>query len=94
MTDFVRRTDGNVVAPGEGVSGVGLSHEEIDAILDDPTTSPEEKMARMEELRERVVHRDDEAYAPLSTRIMDALSMLAQGGHAYADTPLNDETKR
>jgi hypothetical protein len=94
MTDFVRRTDGNVVAPGEGVAGRDLSHEEIDAILDDPTTSQEEKMARMEELRERVVHRDDEAYAPLSTRIMDALSMLAQGGHAYADTPLDDEPKR
>jgi len=62
-----------------------LSDGDIDAVLDDPTMSPEEKMARLEELRERVTHRDDEAYAPLSARLADAFSMLAQGGHSYAD---------
>lgn len=62
-----------------------LSDGDIDAVLDDPTMSPGEKMARLEELRERVTHRDDEAYAPLSARLADAFSMLAQGGHSYAD---------
>lgn len=62
-----------------------LSDGDIDAVLDDPTMSPEEKMARLEELRERVTHRDDEAYAPLSARLADAFSMLAQGGHSYTD---------
>lgn len=69
-----------------------LSDGDIDAVLDDPTMSPEEKMARLEELRERVTHRDDEAYAPLSARLADAFSMLAQGGHSYADTS-GDEDK-
>ncbi|RYG79462.1 MAG: hypothetical protein EON59_16155 [Alphaproteobacteria bacterium] len=64
---------------------VFLSDGDIDAVLDDPTMSPEEKMARLEELRERVTHRDDEAYAPLSARLADAFSMLAQGGHSYTD---------
>jgi len=48
-----------------------LSDGDIDAVLDDPTMSPEEKMARLEELRERVTHREDEAYAPLSARLED-----------------------
>ena len=73
--------------------GAGLSHAEIDAVLDDPTMTREEKLARLEELREQVVHRDDEEYAPFATRIMDALSMLAQGGHDYGDTPLDEKPK-
>jgi hypothetical protein len=74
-----------------------LSHAEIDAVLDDPTMSADEKAARLEELRERVIHREDEEYAPFTTRIMDALSMLAQGGHDYTEaTPAEkaDEPSR
>jgi len=73
----------------------GVSHSDIDAVLDDPTMSAEEKMSRLEELRERVTHRDDEAYAPLSSRLADAFSMLAQGGHHYSDaTGDPDDSKR
>lgn len=87
---FEHETEGLV--PG-GVAGLDPSHADIDAILDDPTMSREEKQARIEELRERAIHRDDEEYAPFATRIMDALSMLAQGGHHYHDTPLDEDPK-
>lgn len=91
MADETRNTAQGVSLNDNGLPGP--SQAELDAVLDDPTMSREEKLARLEELRETVVHRDDEEYAPLSTRIMDALSMLAQGGHDYGDTPLDDEPK-
>ena len=68
-----------------GTETASVSEIEIDAVLDDPTMSAEEKTARLEELRERAIHRDDEEYAPFATRIMDALSMLAQGGDDYTE---------
>lgn len=64
-----------------------VSQAEIDAIIDDPVLSPTEKQARLEELRERILNQEhaahEEDYLPFEARIMDALSMLAEGGHDY-----------
>jgi hypothetical protein len=71
-----------------------VSQAEIDAVLDDPTLSDPEREARLAELRQRLLDAEhavgDDSYEPLQTRIMDALSMVAQGGHDYAN-PLRVE---
>ncbi|MBE7186225.1 MAG: hypothetical protein INR68_17665 [Methylobacterium mesophilicum] len=67
--------------------GEPVSQVDIDDVLNDPRLSPAERQARLSELRQRILddrHADgNEEYEPLGTRIADALSMLAEGGHDY-----------
>ncbi|GGE19640.1 hypothetical protein GCM10011390_43600 [Aureimonas endophytica] len=67
-----------------------VSQEEIDDVLGDASLSDEERALRLTDLRQRILDDDyargDEEYAPLQVKIMDALSMLAEGGHDYSGT--------
>lgn len=71
----------------DAARGEPVSQGEIDDVLNDPRLSPAERLARLGDLRQRILddrHADgDEEYEPLRTRIADALSMLAEGGHDY-----------
>lgn len=64
-----------------------VTQGEIDDVLGDPSLSLGEREARLADLRQRLLDAEhehgDEEYAPLQARIMDALSMLAEGGHDY-----------
>jgi hypothetical protein len=64
-----------------------VTEAELEGVLWDERLSPREREARLMDLRQRIlddVHADgDDRYAPLRSRIMDALSMLAEGGHDY-----------
>ncbi len=70
-----------------GRSSGAVTQEEIDSILNDPLLAPTEREARLRDLRQRVLDADsdsgEESYAPLQVRIMDALAMVAEGGHDY-----------
>ncbi|WP_152046097.1 hypothetical protein [Aureimonas psammosilenae] len=89
MSDFDRAADPASTLRVQQKAGAeqAVTQQEIDDVLNDASLSPAERENRLTDLRQRILDSEheqgDEEYAPLQVRIMDALSMLAEGGHDY-----------
>lgn len=91
-------------AVGEDGDAPGISQPvtqaEIDDLIGDTTMPIEERRARLEDYAARIGARGEidrgGEFGPLQTQIAEALSLLAEGGHAYGTpeaTGLDPETR-